>query len=63
MTLNDGDKALQNVYLIGADYAFTKNVVTYVEYAHSRVKLTEAGVDEATKDNENFYGVGLRVYF
>ncbi|WP_373100452.1 MULTISPECIES: porin [Pasteurellaceae] len=63
VTLNDGDKALQNVYLIGADYAFTKNVVTYVEYAHSRVKLTEAGVDEATKDNENFYGVGLRVYF
>ncbi|WP_040976613.1 porin [Necropsobacter massiliensis] len=61
--LKDGDKAVQNVYLIGADYAFTKNVVTYVEYAHSRVKLTRANVADATKDNENFYGVGLRVYF
>ncbi|WP_032092231.1 porin [Necropsobacter rosorum] len=61
--LQSGDKALQNVYLVGADYAFTKNVVSYVEYAHSRVKVTKASTSEPVKDNENFYGVGLRVYF
>ncbi|STO53743.1 porin [Canicola haemoglobinophilus] len=51
------EKATQNVYILGADYAFNKNVVAYAEYANSRVKTKE------DKVKESFYGTGLRVYF
>ncbi|MFZ7187472.1 porin [Avibacterium avium] len=63
-------KLRENVYLVGADYAFTKNVVAYVEYAHSRVKgtgtiggndVTHSGRNSEAKDNR--YATGLRVYF
>ncbi|MFZ7236282.1 porin [Avibacterium gallinarum] len=63
-------KLRENVYLVGADYAFNKNVVAYVEYAHSRVKGTGSiegddvkvtGKTKRAKDNR--YAVGLRVYF
>ncbi|MFZ7164928.1 porin [Avibacterium avium] len=63
-------KLRENVYLVGADYAFTKNVVAYVEYAHSRVKgtgtiggndVTHSGRNSKAKDNR--YATGLRVYF
>ncbi|MCW9733520.1 porin [Avibacterium sp. 20-15] len=63
-------KLTENVYLVGADYAFNKNVVAYVEYAHSRVKGTGTiggndvkvkGQTQSAKDNR--YAVGLRVYF
>ncbi|MCW9699454.1 MULTISPECIES: porin [unclassified Avibacterium] len=72
----DKDKKLtENVYVIGADYAFNKNVVAYVEYAHSRTKGTGSIYDVAKLDDvtastkarhsakDNRYGVGLRVYF
>lgn len=61
-------KLRENVYLVGADYAFTKNVVAYVEYAHSRVKgtgtiggndVTHSGRNSEAKDNR--YATGLRV--
>lgn len=64
-----GKALTENVYLVGTDYAFNKNVVAYVEYAHSRVRGTGQvkGVDPnsegQTKLNDNRYGVGLRVYF
>lgn len=59
----------ENVYLVGTDYAFTKNVVAYAEYAHARVKGdgkihgVAKNAKGQTKLNENRYGVGLRVYF
>ncbi|MCW9717037.1 porin [Avibacterium sp. 21-599] len=66
----DNKKALtENVYLLGSDYAFNKNVVAYVEYAHARVRGTgkvegvRPNANGQTKLNENRYGVGLRVYF
>nr|BBC82073.1 major outer membrane protein [Histophilus somni] len=52
-------KAVQNVFIVGADYAFNKNLLAYAEFANSRVKA-------ATKDKnvrESFYAAGLRVYF
>ncbi|OOS00076.1 porin [Canicola haemoglobinophilus] len=55
--LRYNEKATQNVYILGADYAFNKNVVAYAEYANSRVKTKE------NKVKESFYGTGLRVYF
>lgn len=60
----DGAKVgkLETVYLVGADYKLTKNVVTYVQYARANEKV---GVDGAApeKSNENRYGAGFRVYF
>lgn len=64
-----GKTLTENVYLVGTDYAFNKNVVAYVEYAHSRVRGTgqvegvDANSEGQTKLNDNRYGVGLRVYF
>lgn len=53
---------LENVYLVGVDYEFHKNVVTYVQYA--RVHNKQGVVNAAPKkSNENAYGVGFRVYF
>nr|BBC21764.1 majour outer membrane protein [Histophilus somni] len=52
-------KAVQNVFIVGADYAFNKNLLAYAEFANSRVKAP-------TKDKnvrESFYAAGLRVYF
>ncbi|MCW9710168.1 porin [Avibacterium sp. 21-586] len=70
LSVDQNQKLRENVYLVGADYAFNKNVVAYVEYAHSRVKgtgtiegndVTVTGSTSSAKDNR--YGVGLRVYF
>ncbi|MFQ1023682.1 porin [Avibacterium paragallinarum] len=55
------DKELQNVYIVGADYEFSKNVVSYVQFAQER--KTEAKGTDRTKTKDNRYGVGLRVYF
>ncbi|WP_386693627.1 porin [Lonepinella sp. MS14435] len=53
---------IQHQYLVGVDYKFHKNVVTYVEYAHQRTKTYVANA-EPTTEKDNVYGVGLRVYF
>nr|BBC81953.1 major outer membrane protein [Histophilus somni] len=47
----DNQKAAK-VYIVGADYAFNKNVVAYAEFANKR-----------QDDKENKYAAGLRVYF
>lgn len=54
----DYTAAIQNQYTAGIDYKLHKNVVTYVEYAHTRTKFADA---ETEKDNT--FGVGLRVFF
>lgn len=59
LKLKEHEKAVQNVFIVGADYAFNKNLLAYAEFANSRVKA-------ATKDKnvrESFYAAGLRVYF
>nr|BBC21751.1 majour outer membrane protein [Histophilus somni] len=59
LSLKEHEKAVQNVFIVGADYAFNKNLLAYAEFANSRVKA-------ATKDKnvrESFYAAGLRVYF
>lgn len=59
LNLKEHEKAVQNVFIVGADYAFNKNLLAYAEFANSRVKA-------ATKDKnvrESFYAAGLRVYF
>ncbi|WP_249963082.1 porin [Histophilus somni] len=48
---DDGQKA-EKVYIVGADYAFNKNVVAYAEFANKR-----------QDSKENKYAAGLRVYF
>nr|BBC81945.1 major outer membrane protein [Histophilus somni] len=57
--LKEHQKAVQNVFIVGADYAFNKNLKAYAEFANSRVKTHER------KQNirESFYAAGLRVYF
>nr|BBC82080.1 major outer membrane protein [Histophilus somni]BBC82081.1 major outer membrane protein [Histophilus somni]BBC82082.1 major outer membrane protein [Histophilus somni]BBC82096.1 major outer membrane protein [Histophilus somni] len=57
--LKEHQKAVQNVFIVGADYAFNKNLKAYAEFANSRVKAHER------KQNirESFYAAGLRVYF
>ncbi|CDF99611.1 porin [Avibacterium paragallinarum] len=54
-------KELQNIYIVGADYEFSKNVVSYVQFAQER--KTEGTTNGSTKTKDNRYGVGLRVYF
>nr|BBC82018.1 major outer membrane protein [Histophilus somni]BBC82105.1 major outer membrane protein [Histophilus somni] len=59
LELEKHQKAVQNVFIVGADYAFNKNLLAYAEFANSRVKAP-------TKDKnvrESFYAAGLRVYF
>ncbi|QEH10733.1 porin [Histophilus somni] len=59
LNLKEHEKAVQNVFIVGADYAFNKNLLAYAEFANSRVKAP-------TKDKnvrESFYAAGLRVYF
>ncbi|WP_386685721.1 porin [Lonepinella sp. MS14437] len=50
-----------NKYLVGVDYKLHKNVLTYVQYAHKRIKEYTDADPVTTKDHE--YGVGLRVFF
>ncbi|TDF43995.1 porin [Histophilus somni] len=59
LKLGEHKKGVQNVFIVGADYAFNKNLLAYAEFANSRVKAP-------TKDKnirESFYAAGLRVYF
>lgn len=57
--LNEHQKAVQNVFIVGADYAFNKNLKAYAEYANSRVKAHK----KQENIRESFYAAGLRVYF
>ncbi|QIM68661.1 porin [Basfia succiniciproducens] len=54
----DYTAAIRNQYTAGIDYRLHKNVVPYIEYAHTRTKFANA---ETEKDNT--FGVGLRVFF
>lgn len=56
-------KKLQNVYIVGADYEFSKNVVSYVQFAQVRDTKVDKDTAGRTKTKDNRYGVGLRVYF
>lgn len=47
------------VYVAGVDYQFTKNVVTFIEYAYDKTSYTNNLASEA--DNKG--SLGLRVYF
>ncbi|WP_273403951.1 porin [Actinobacillus porcinus] len=73
LSVENGGKLTENVFILGTDYAFTPNVVTYAEYAYSHVKANSkakiegAGVtgyaDGTAKAKDHRYGVGVRVYF
>ncbi|MFU2132775.1 porin [Gallibacterium anatis] len=58
-TKNSGDdKVTMNGFILGTDYWFTKQVVTYLEAGTFKYK------NQANKkDKENKIGVGFRVYF
>ncbi|VEI57365.1 OmpH porin-like protein [Pasteurella multocida] len=70
-------KAEENTYLVGVDYQLHKNVVTYLEYAHSVTKnknnaqlydiysgkLTGPVYPSKVTVRDNKVGVGLRVFF
>ncbi len=65
VNLTNNQKAVQNAYIVSADYAVTKNFVPYVEYAHSRTKApkgSHANINGTTL-KENFYAAGMRIYF
>ncbi|WP_084976948.1 porin [Plesiomonas shigelloides] len=49
-----------DLYVVGTDYAFSKNVVTFLEYAHDDYKYTES---TAAMKNDDRIGLGFRVYF
>ncbi|WP_039045638.1 porin [Plesiomonas shigelloides] len=54
------DNADKNeVYVAGVDYQFTKNVVTFIEYAYDKTSYANNQASEA--DNKG--SLGLRVYF
>nr|BBC82074.1 major outer membrane protein [Histophilus somni] len=59
LNLQQHGKAVQNVFIVGADYAFNKNLLAYAEFANSRVKAPK----KAENVRESFYAAGLRVYF
>nr|BBC81972.1 major outer membrane protein [Histophilus somni] len=59
LNLQQHGKAVQNVFIVGADYAFNKNLLAYAEFANSRVKAPK----KADNVRESFYAAGLRVYF
>ena len=73
LAVGNGGKLTENVFILGTDYKFTQNVVTYAEYAYSHVKANSkasiggAGVtayaDGTEKAKDHRYGVGVRVYF
>ncbi|PJG82568.1 porin [Caviibacterium pharyngocola] len=54
------NKTTENVYIVGADYKFSKNVITFVEYARASEKTNTYPVE---KSKENRYAAGLRVFF
>ncbi|VEB23526.1 porin [Avibacterium volantium] len=58
--ISTGNKETENVYIVGADYKFSNNVVTFVEYAHLK---TKDNANPVNKSKESKYAVGLRVYF
>ncbi|MGL6001164.1 MAG: porin [Plesiomonas sp.] len=49
-----------DLYVVGVDYAYTKNVVTFLEYAHDDYKYTEL---TTSMKNDDRIGLGFRVYF
>lgn len=73
LSVENGGKLTENVFILGTDYAFTPNVVTYAEYAYSHVKANSkasiggegvtAYADGTEKAKDHRYGVGVRVYF
>ncbi|MGL5401838.1 MAG: porin [Plesiomonas shigelloides] len=52
-----------DLYVVGTDYAFSKNVVTFLEYAHDDYKYTSATTAVAPMKNDDRIGLGFRVYF
>lgn len=75
--IHPNGKAEDNTYLVGVDYQLHKNVVTYLEYAHSVIKdkrntqfydiqngvlLGDVYTSKITV-RDNKVGVGLRVFF
>ena len=58
-TPNSGDdKVTMNGFILGTDYWFTKQVVTYLEAGTFKYKNQD---DKSDRDNK--IGVGFRVYF
>ncbi|KAB7674219.1 MULTISPECIES: porin [Plesiomonas] len=55
---NDWDR--HDLYVVGTDYAFSKNVVTFLEYAHDDYKYT---APTTAIKNDDRIGLGFRVYF
>ncbi|MGL5344581.1 MAG: porin [Plesiomonas sp.] len=53
-----------DLYVVGVDYAYTKNVVTFLEYAHDDYKYANS-VEVKSSDikNDDRIGLGFRVYF
>ncbi|WP_302982045.1 porin [Plesiomonas shigelloides] len=49
-----------DLYVVGTDYAFSKNVVTFLEYAHDDYKYVKPTADVK---NDDRIGLGFRVYF
>lgn len=50
----------QNRYVIGTDYKFSKNVLTFLEYKHDDNKYTTV---TSSPKNDDVVGLGFRVYF
>ncbi|MBV7387833.1 porin [Pasteurellaceae bacterium TAE3-ERU1] len=52
-----------NSYVAGVDYKLHKNVVTFVEFGRAQVATQDVTTKKWSKDHENKYGAGLRVFF
>lgn len=53
-----------DLYVVGVDYAYTKNVVTFLEYAHDDYKYADSvKVNSSDMKNDDRIGLGFRVYF
>ncbi|MGL4600769.1 MAG: porin, partial [Plesiomonas sp.] len=52
-----------DLYVVGVDYEYTKNVVTFLEYAHDKYKYTEVTTNPDVIKNDDRIGLGFRVYF
>lgn len=56
-------KSTQNLFMLGADYKFHKQALTYIEGQYGRTTNKDGAGNTTSKATEKYIGVGMRVYW